>query len=468
MEHFNKVCSHVNVIVALNADKEKYLNYETSTSGSTIGNVCMHCHDSKELNFFGVPKKFNSYDGGYARLRSPEMIALKENANIKIIVDEEGHLLASACGNMLPIVTPHRQLSGISIQRKIKRRHAYSSTNIINHILSTCRNCYLCKNNVVIDSEIAGKIKRALAENITKEYKDESMKNKVPANVTTINQTINEPNNSKDEVHIEHVDDPPLEMCSHASVIVALNADKEKYLNYETSTSGSTIGNVCVRCHDTMELNFFGVPKKFNYTNGGYGKVSFPEMLVLKENANIKIIVDEEGYLLASASGNMLPIDRTYRHLLGISIQMKAKGKRKAYSSTNIINHILSTCRNCYLCKNNVIIDSEIARKIKRVLSENITMEYKDETMKNKAPANVTGIDQTVNESNNTKDEKHIEPVHETPVKIVYDSKWNNDYSTDYELREDNNYNIKREHGEPFYGTDSKCPKLIIDINNVS
>ena len=37
MEHFNKVCSHDNVIVALNADKEKYLNYETSTSGSTIG-----------------------------------------------------------------------------------------------------------------------------------------------------------------------------------------------------------------------------------------------------------------------------------------------------------------------------------------------------------------------------------------------------------------------------------------------
>ena len=47
------------------------------------------------------------------------------------------------------------------------------------------------------------------------------------------------------------------------------------------------------------------------------------------------------------------------------------------------------------------------------------------------------------------------------------DSKWNNDYSTDYELREDNSDSIKREQGEPFYGTDSKCPKLFIDINNV-
>jgi hypothetical protein len=62
------------------------------------------------------------------------------------------------------------------------------------------------------------------------------------------------------------------------------------------------------------------------------------------------------------------------------------------------------------------------------------------------------------NEPNNTKDETHIEPVDDTPVKIVYDSKRNNDYFTDYELREDSSYSIKIEHGEPFYGTDSKCP----------
>ena len=56
MEHFEKVCSHDSVIEALNAGKEKCLNYEIGTSGNTIGNVCVHYHDSKELNFFGVPK----------------------------------------------------------------------------------------------------------------------------------------------------------------------------------------------------------------------------------------------------------------------------------------------------------------------------------------------------------------------------------------------------------------------------
>jgi hypothetical protein len=44
--------------------------------------------------------------------------------------------------------------------------------------------------------------------------------------------------------------------------------------------------------------------------------------------------------------------------------------------------------------------------------------------MKNKMPANVTDIfDQTVNEPNNAKEETHIEPLDDTPVKIVYDSK---------------------------------------------
>jgi len=40
---------------------------------------------------------------------------------------------------------------------------------VVNYILSQCRNLYLPKNDGVIDSEIAGKIKRALADNITKE-----------------------------------------------------------------------------------------------------------------------------------------------------------------------------------------------------------------------------------------------------------------------------------------------------------
>jgi hypothetical protein len=67
-------------------------------------------------------------------------------------------------------------------------------------------------------------------------------------------------------------------------------------------------------------------------------------------------------------------------------------------------------------------MDSEIARQIKRASAENISKEYKDESMKNKVPTNITNIiDQTVNEPNNSKDEMHIEPVNDTPVKIVND-----------------------------------------------
>ena len=53
-------------------------------------------------------------------------------------------------------------------------------------------------------------------------------------------------------------------------------------------------------------------------------------------------------------------------------------------------------------------------------------------------------------------------------MEIAYDSKWMNDYSSGYELREASNSSIKREHDKLLYGTDSKCPKLIVDINNVS
>ena len=79
----------------------------------------------------------------------------------------------------------------------------------------------------------------------------------------------------------------------------------------------------------------------------------------------------------------------------------------------------------------------------------------------------ITTIDHIVNESNNTKEEMQIEPVGDTPCKIVYDTKWMNDYSTGYELREASNSSIKREHDKLFYGTDSKCPTLFNDVNNV-
>ena len=39
-----------------------------------------------------------------------------------------------------------------------------------------CRNCNLSENYVVIDSEFEGKVKRAWADNIPKEIKDNSVK----------------------------------------------------------------------------------------------------------------------------------------------------------------------------------------------------------------------------------------------------------------------------------------------------
>ena len=114
----------------------------------------MHSHDSERLNFFGMSRKFNISDGGYAKVVLPEIITLKDNANIKRIVDDEGQLLINACGNTLLTDKPYHQLSCISIQLKIKRRKAHFFTNIINHILFTSQNCYLCENNVVIDSEV--------------------------------------------------------------------------------------------------------------------------------------------------------------------------------------------------------------------------------------------------------------------------------------------------------------------------
>ena len=174
-------------------------------------------------------------------------------------------------------------------------------------------------------------------------------------------------------------------VCTHDKIIVVLNADIDRYLNYETSINGDLIGNVCVRCHDSEKLNFFGLSKPFNIAQGGYARVRAPEMIVLKENANLKIIVDDRGQLLAYSSGSTIPIDRSYSHRSGITIQMKAKKKRKAYCCTSVINHIMSTCQNCYLCKHSVRIDSEIAGKIKRALAYNIINDYKDKLMENEA-----------------------------------------------------------------------------------
>ena len=174
-----------------------------------------------------------------------------------------------------------------------------------------------------------------------------------------------------------------MKVCTHDKVIFALSADKDKYLNYETPTSANSIGNVCERFHDS-EIRIFGVLTGFNITDRGYAKVTSLEMITLKENANTKLLVSDECLLLPYGSGNRLPVDRSYRHLSGISTQMKAKGKIKAYCWTNVIMHILAMFQNCKLCRNDMTIDSEIESKIKRALAYNITKEYKDKSMKKK------------------------------------------------------------------------------------
>ena len=47
----------------------------------------MLCHDSQEINFFVVLRKFKCYKGGYARLAFPEKLVLKENEKIKLLID---------------------------------------------------------------------------------------------------------------------------------------------------------------------------------------------------------------------------------------------------------------------------------------------------------------------------------------------------------------------------------------------
>jgi len=63
MKYSKKVCVQDKVIVALNAQQEKYLNYQTSTIGNTIGNVCLRFRESDKLYSFGLPKKFNTTNG---------------------------------------------------------------------------------------------------------------------------------------------------------------------------------------------------------------------------------------------------------------------------------------------------------------------------------------------------------------------------------------------------------------------
>ena len=71
--------------------------------------------------------------------------------------------------------------------------------------------------------------------------------------------------------------------------------------------------------------------KNFHCQNSGYATVTFPQRLWLKDNASLKLIVDEEGKLLACAVGNTLWNDKSdYKIFSDISIKKKARG-RQAY-----------------------------------------------------------------------------------------------------------------------------------------
>ena len=133
---------------------------------------------------------------------------LKENVNMKFLIVGESPLLAYGAGNALPVDRSYRHLFYISLQRKTGRLQVYYSNVITMHIISKCQKCNLCKNNIVIDGETASKIKRELKNIITKENKDELMKNKTPPHVTTTimgltEYTVHEAECISDEMYVE-------------------------------------------------------------------------------------------------------------------------------------------------------------------------------------------------------------------------------------------------------------------------
>ena len=91
------------------------------------------------------------------------MIVLEDNPILEFLVDGGGQLLATAAVNMLPLETSCHHHPTITIQRKIKRRKSYSFSIIMQHIVSNCQNCNLCKNNVLMDKGMTGKIKKELS-----------------------------------------------------------------------------------------------------------------------------------------------------------------------------------------------------------------------------------------------------------------------------------------------------------------
>ena len=77
---------------------------------------------------------------------SENHLVLKDNTHLNDIVYNDVQLLAHSSGNTLHVDKSYRHLSGIEIQRRVKRKQGYCCTKVISNIFTQCKNCYLCNH----------------------------------------------------------------------------------------------------------------------------------------------------------------------------------------------------------------------------------------------------------------------------------------------------------------------------------
>ena len=119
----------------------------------------------------------------------------------------------------------------------------------------------------------------------------------------------------------------------------------------------------------------------------GSASVTFP---VLKDNTSLKLIVKDDGQLLANEVDNRVnfllvvlvtryPSTDPITIFLVLIPKWKQRGKERPTAALIITMHILSMCQNCKLCKNHFLIHRESKAEQKRALADNITIEDEDE-----------------------------------------------------------------------------------------
>ena len=86
------------------------------------------------------------------------------------------------------------------------------------------------------------------------------------------------------------------------------------------------------------------------------------------------ILTTRVNFLLA-ARENTLPVDKSYRHLSGISIQRKKKNKTGVLLHQSHKSYLVSVPELFTSVKNNVVIDSEMQANLKGYWQKNITKE---------------------------------------------------------------------------------------------